>query len=154
MRPALFAVLLGAGCAATPPLPEHTLVTEPAHSAEASARGVLRHLAAGDIDAAAAVSNAPQRRREVLRDYLARVGDAEFRRVFAEYLAQPVIAEVAIGERRLLMRRIDGALVGQYFVRAAPGFVIDDVPGDERAKLQQVLRGYRSGRLRLSGGTD
>jgi len=134
-------------------MPEYALVTDPAQSAASAARRVLEHLAAGDIEAAAALSNAPQRRREVLREYRARVGEPEFRRVFAEYLAQPVLAEVALGERRLLMRRVDGELVGQYFVRAVPDFVVDDAPGEERARLQQVLRGYRSGRLRLSGGT-
>lgn len=135
-------------------MPQFTFVTDPRESAAAAGHRVLEHLVAGDIEAAAAASNAPERRREVMREYRARVGEAEFRRVFGEYLAQPVVAEIAIGERRLLLRRVDGELVGQFFVRAAPDFVIDDVPSEERTQLQRVLRAYRSGRLRLSAGTD
>jgi len=146
-------LLLLAGCAAQP-IPDYRAITDPAESAAGAARRVLEHLAAGDLEAAAALSNAPERRREVLRDYRARVGDAEFRRVFEEYLAQPAVAELARGERRLIMRRVNGEFVGQYFVRVGAGFLVDDVPNEERAGLQHVLRAYRSGRLRLSGGTD
>jgi len=153
LRAAAFLLLLAA-CATPQPVPDYTLVNDPSQSAAATARRVLEHLVAGELEAAAALSNAPPRRREVLQEYRARVGEVEFRRVFAEYLAQPVIAEVARGERRLLLRRVDGELAGQYFVRAGSGFVVDDVPGDERARLQQVLRAYSSGRLTLSGGTD
>jgi hypothetical protein len=153
LRAAAVLVLL-AGCATQQPLPEHTLVRDPAQSAASAARRYVVHLAAGEIDAAAAMSNAPEARRKVLNEYRARVGDAEFRRVFAEYLAQPVLTEVARGERRLVIRRVDGELAGQYFVRAGGDFAVDDELSEERAELQQVLRAYRSGRLRLSAGTD
>lgn len=147
------AVLLAA-CATPQPAPSYNVVSDPAQSADATARRVLAHLAAGEVDAAAGLSNAPGRRREVLRDYQSRVGENEFRRVFAEYLAQPVVAELAVGERRLLIRRVEGELAGQYFVRAGNGFLLDDVPNGERAQLQRLLHDYRSGRLRLSAGTD
>jgi hypothetical protein len=86
----------------------------------------------------------------VLRDYYAAVGEAEFRRIFAQYAAQRVIAEVAIGERRLIVRDLGDAehhLAGLYFVRVGSGFLVDDVPGEERSGLARVLAAYRAGRI-------
>jgi hypothetical protein len=92
----------------------------------------------------------------VLRDYLASVGAAEFRRVFSQYAAAAVSFELAVGERRLLIRDLPGAdrsAAGQYFVRRNGAFVLDDAPGKERAKLERLLRAYREGRFRPSAGT-
>ena len=124
-----------------------------ADSAAPTAARMLALLADGNIDAAAAMSNAPERRREVLGDYRKRVGDDEFKRIFAQYASPPnrLIAEVAIGERHLLIWDLAAAghaLAGQYFVRTGEGFALDDAPGDERSRLQKVLSAYRSGRLK------
>jgi hypothetical protein len=126
-------------------------VIEPgsAGSALATARTVLEHLAAGRIEEAAALSNAPQRRYEVLRDYRAAVGEEEFKRVFAQYLfpENRVIAEVALGPRRLLIWELGQAgkhLAGQYYVEVGDGvFLMDDQPSEERSRLQQALERYR-----------
>lgn len=118
-------------------------------SARRAAAQFLGLLAAGDIEAAARLSNAPERRRAVLREYYSAVGEAEFRRIFAEYAAQRVVAEVAIGDRRLLVRDLGDEqhhLAGLYFVQSAAGFLIDDVPGEERSQLARVLAAYRAGR--------
>jgi hypothetical protein len=133
--------------------PEHRLI-EPgaAGSALATARALLGHLAAGKIEQAAALSNAPQRRYEVLRDYRASVGQEEFKRVFAQYLRPEnrVIAEFALGPRRLLIWELGDArrhLAGQYYVEVNDGvFLMDDLPSDERSKLQRVLETYRKER--------
>ena len=122
-----------------------------AESAAETAKRMLELLAEGKLDEAAAMSNAPQRRREVLDDYLKRVGDAEFKRIFAQYGSPPnrLVAEVAIGDRRLLVWQLVGAgqvLAGQYFVRNGERFVLDDVPNTERAQLGRVLQAYRSGK--------
>ena len=120
-------------------------------SARGTSAQVLQLLAAGEIDAVARLSNAPERRGEVLRDYRASVGEAEFRRIFAEYAARPIIAEVAIGERRLVIRDLDATpqhFAGQYFVREGNAFVIDDVPTAERAELARVLADYRAARIK------
>jgi hypothetical protein len=114
---------------------------------------ILGHLAAGEIDEAARLSNEPGRRTEVLRDYLRAVGEAEFRRVFAEYLQPPnrVIAEVAIGPRRLLIWRLESAgdrLAGQYYIEADGRFLIDDRPSPERKVLEKVLAQQRKERRR------
>ena len=108
------------------------------------AQRILSHLAAGEIDEAARLSNEPGRRTEVLRDYLRAVGDAEFRRVYAQYLRPPnrLAAEVAIGPRRLLIWQLEAAgnrLAGQYYVETDGKFLMDDRPGPERSALQQVL---------------
>jgi hypothetical protein len=129
----------------------YRLVDEAGDSARPTAQQLLKLLAAGEIDAAAELSNAPPRRREVLRDYQATVGEAEFRRVFGEYAERRVVAEFAIGERRLIVWDLGDAshhLAGQYFVRAGERFVLDDVPGEERQRLQRLLAAYRAGRLR------
>jgi hypothetical protein len=135
----------------------YRLITDDADSARAASAHLLRLLAAGEIDAAAHLSNAPERRREVLRDYLKSVGEAEFRRVFGEYARRRVIAEVAIGERRLLVWDLGDRgqhLAGQYFIRSPGGFLLDDVPNEERLHLTRVLRAYRSGQIKRADGTD
>jgi hypothetical protein len=117
-------------------------------SAQPVATQLLTHLAAGQIDEAARLSNEPSRRTEVLRDYVAIVGEAEFRRVYAQYL-QPenrVIAEIAMGPRRLLIWDLQTAghrLAGQYYIEADGRFLMDDRPGPERLALQQVLAEHR-----------
>ena len=57
----------------------------------------------------------------MLRDYRESVGEAEFKRVFAQYLAPEnrLLAEIAIDNRRLLVWDLrEGAkhIAGQYFV--------------------------------------
>jgi len=137
---------LVAGCAAAPPreLPAYREVVDAADSARPVAQQILQHLAAGDVEAAAALSNAPEQRAEMLRAYRDRVGDAEFRRIFAEYASRPVMREIAIGDRHLLIRNLSKHLAGQYFVRAGGTFLMDDVPSNERSELRRVLSSYRN----------
>jgi hypothetical protein len=117
-------------------------------SAQGTAREMLRHLAAGELREAAALSNAPERRYEVLEDYRKAVGDEEFRRVYAQY-ADPrnrVVQEIALAERRLVIWQLGEAgnhLAGQFFVMQDGRFVTDDVPGEARSQLVQYLRAYR-----------
>ena len=135
----------------------YRLVGETDDSARGTSVRLLRLLAVGDIDAAAELSNAPARRREVLRDYLHSVGEAEFRRVFGEYAERRVVSEVAIGDRHLVVWDLGDAehhLAGQYFVRVPGAFLLDDVPSEERLRLARLLRAYRAGRIKPSGGTD
>ena len=120
-------------------------------SAAGAAQHMLALLAEGKIDDVAAMSNAPERRRQVLTEYRDRVGEMEFRRVFSQYAAPPnrFVAEAVIGERHLLVWDLAGAnhaLAGQYFLRAGERFVLDDVPNAERAQLGRVLQAYRSGK--------
>jgi hypothetical protein len=117
-------------------------------SAQPVALQILAHLAAGRIDEAAGLSNEPGRRTEVLRDYFARVGETEFRRVYAQYLQPPnrVIAEIAIGSHRLLiwdLQSLGHRLAGQYYLETGGRFLMDDRPGPERFALQQVLEQQR-----------
>ena len=155
VRDVIISALL-AGCVAVPPseLPAYREVVDAADSARPTAERLLQHLAAGDIDAAAALSNAPTERAELLRAYRDRVGESEFRRVFAEYAGKRVLREIAIGERRLLMWDLDGPLGAQYFVRAGNQFLLDDAPSAERTELRRVLAAYRAGRLKPSPGTE
>jgi len=124
-----------------------------AESAAPTAQRMLGLLAQGNIDAAAAMSNAPERRREVLGDYRKRVGDEQFKRIFGQYATPPnrLVAEVAIGGRHLLVWDLAEAghqLAGQYFVREGERFVLDDAPSDERSRLQRILSAYRSGKIK------
>jgi hypothetical protein len=117
-----------------------------APSALVAAREILRLLAEGEITQAASFSNAPERRQEVLQDYRASVGDAEFKRIFARYARSPVRAEVAIGSHRLIIRDLEdgqNSLAGQYFVEVGGRFVVDDVPNETRADLRRVLQTFR-----------
>ena len=120
----------------------------PPSSARAAALQLLQHLAEGNLEAAAAMSNAPQRRLEVLRAYRDKVGEEEFRRVYARYFAPEnrLIAELAIGPRRLLVWELGDAhndIAGQIYVESGGRFLLDDVPSRERAELRALLKKYR-----------
>ena len=114
---------------------------------------MLRHLADGEIEAAAALSNAPQRRLEVLRDYRDAIGEEAFKRVFGRYFVPEnrVVAEVAYGPRRLLVWDLGEAgnrLAGQFYIEVDGRFLMDDVPSEARSQLQRILQEYRSGVLK------
>ena len=109
---------------------------------------LLGLLAQGDITAAARLSNAPDRRYEVLRDYRKEVGEEEFKRVYGRYFdpVNSLVAEAALGKRRLLIWNLGEAgnhLAGQFFIKVDGAFVLDDVPSPERAQLQRLLADYR-----------
>jgi hypothetical protein len=131
---------------------------DPTPSALAAAAEVLRLLGQGEIAQAASLSNAPQRRLEVLQAYRASVGEEEFKRVFARYARSPVRAEIAIGAHRLIIRDIENAeypLAGQYYVEVEGRFVMDDVPNETRADLRRILLSYRrAAKPRPSGRKD
>jgi hypothetical protein len=123
-------------------------------SALDSAKLIYLHLSDGDIEQAALLSNSPRRRFEVLRDYRESVGEAEFKRVFAQYLAPEnrLLAEIAIDNRRLLvwdLRPSVKQIAGQYFVEVDGAYLIDDVPNEQRTRLRWVLEAYRTGKIPL-----
>jgi hypothetical protein len=136
-------------CAALPAFAQHRLIEPSApDSARATAMRIVRHLADGNLEEAAALSNAPQRRFEVLRDYRDAVGEEEFKRVFGRYFAAEnrLIAEVAHGRHRLLVWDLGEAgnrLAGQYYVEVEGRFLMDDVPSRERSELRGVLEEIR-----------
>ena len=143
-------LLVAALLAAAPALAQERLVDPSApDSARETALTVLKHLAAGELEQAAALSNAPKRRFEVLRDYRDAVGQDEFQRRFGRFLAPDnrLIAEVAIGPRRLLIWELGEAnaqLAGQFYIEVDGRFLMDDVPSRERTELRRVLRRYRA----------
>jgi hypothetical protein len=142
--------LAAALLAAAPALAQERLIEPSApDSARGTASTVLKHLAEGDLEQAAALSNAPKQRLELLRGYRDVVGENEFRRLFGRLLAPDhrLIAEVAIGPRRLLVWELADAsrqLAGQFYIEVDGKFLMDDVPSRERAELQGVLRRYRA----------
>jgi hypothetical protein len=125
-----------------------------------AARLLNLHLSTGDIEEAALLSNSPQRRFEVLRDYRRSVSDDEFKRVFTQYLAPEnrLVAEIAIGRHRLLIWELKQVaaptapeashLAGQYFVEVEGRYLVDDVPSETRTSLRRVLEAYRTGKIR------
>ena len=132
----------------------YRLVHDPRESAQPVAEQLLRHLAAGRIEDAALLSNAPKRRYETLRDYMARVGEDEFKRVYMQYFfpENRVVAEIAVGPRRLIIWDLGEAghqLAGQFYVDVDGKFLMDDVPSAERSQLRSILNAYRSGRAAL-----
>lgn len=109
---------------------------------------MLHHLSEGKLEAAAALSNAPRQRLELLRGYRDAIGEEEFKRVFGRYFApeNKLIAEVAIGPRRLLVWELGeagGQVAGQIYVETGGKFLMDDVPSRERTELRAVLEKYR-----------
>lgn len=126
----------------------YRLVQDQAESAQPTALRILRFLADGNIEGAALLSNAPKRRFEVLQDYLARVGEQEFKRVYGQYFfpENRVLAELAVGPRRLVIWDLGEAghqLAAQYFVEVNGKFLMDDVPSEERTQLRRLMDAYR-----------
>jgi hypothetical protein len=125
------------------------LASGSAGSALEAAKQLLRYLADGNIEEAARLSNAPQRRYELLRDYRAKVGEEEFKRVFGQYFhpENRPVAEYRLGSRRLLIWDLGEEahhLAGQYYVEIEEGkFLMDDAPSEERSRLRQALDSYR-----------
>jgi hypothetical protein len=127
-------------------------------SALGTAKLLNLHLSDGDLVEAALLSNSPRRRLEVLREYRDSVGEAEFKRVFAQYLLPEnrLLADVAIGEHSLLVWELKAAaqsgaessfIAGQYFAKIEGRYFIDDVPNAERTRLRSVLEAYRAGKI-------
>ena len=152
---ALIACVVLAACAHQGPreTSPYQLIENPAESAQPVALQILRYLAAGDIEQAARFSNAPERRAEVLREFRARVGEEEFKRVYREYLApgNRVTTEFGLGPRRLIVWKLGTAgdrVVGQYYLLVDSRFVMDDEPSAERAELARTLRAFRDKDLR------
>ena len=144
-------LLLLLACSAHAQEPGYRVITDSAESAKPVAMQILKHLAAGDLEGAAALSNAPHRRLEVLRNFQRAIGEEEFRRLFGRYFAPQnrVVLEAAIGTRRLLVWDLGEAgnqLTGQYFVEVDGSFRMDDVPHEERSRLQRVLEEQRKKR--------
>jgi len=132
----------------------HLQVTTPAPvSALHTAIALNRFLSAGNIEDAALLSNAPRRRFEVLSDYRRSVGEDGFKRVFAEYFnpENHPVAEIRMGTHSLLVwhLRDQNYYAGEYFVEIEGKVLMDDVPGETRARLRRVLDGIRAGSVRL-----
>jgi hypothetical protein len=128
--------------------PPYRLITDAAESARPAALQILKHLAAGELEAAAALSNAPGRRLEVLTQFRNDIGEEQFRKLFGRYFAPEnrIVMEAALGPRRLLVWELGEAnrqLAGLYFIERDGRFVMDDVPGPERTQLQRILESQR-----------
>jgi hypothetical protein len=126
----------------------YRVIIDASESAQPAAMQLLRHLAVGEIEAAAAMSNAPQQRLEVLQEFQRSVGEDQFKRLFGRYFAPDnrILMEAAIGKHRLVVWDLGEArhqLAGQYFVEVEGRFLMDDVPSAERSKLQRVLEAQR-----------
>jgi hypothetical protein len=157
VRLVAFLLACAFGIAHAQDLPKYSVI-EPgsAGSAFGTAKTILAHLSEGNIDAAAALSNAPERRSDVLRYYRETVGEEEFKRIFSRFLdpANSLLAEVAIGPRRLLLWKLGEAndhISGQFYLETEGRFLMDDVPSDERTELRRVLDAARAGKIRFSG---
>jgi hypothetical protein len=126
----------------------YRVIIDASESAQPAAMQLLRHLAVGEIGAAAAMSNAPQQRLEVLQEFQRSVGEDQFKRLFGRYFAPDnrILMEAAIGKHRLVVWDLGEArhqLAGQYFVEVEGRFLMDDVASAERSKLQRVLEAQR-----------
>lgn len=119
--------------------------------ARETAASLVALLSEGRIEEAAALSSHPQRRREVLEDYRARVGDEEFRRVYGRYRQGRIVDEIVEGKHRLVIWDL-GHIAGQYFVEVDGRYLLDDEPSEARSKLRRALADYR--KARASGRKD
>jgi hypothetical protein len=117
-----------------------------------TARKLVALLAEGKVEEAAALSNHPQRRREVLEAYRKQVGDEEFRRVYARYREGRIVEELADGRHRLVIWDLGGHHAGQFLVEVDGRFLLDDEPSNARDRLRRALADYRA--ARASGRKD
>ena len=124
-------------------------------SALDTAKLLNQYLAAGKLEEAALLSNAPKRRYEVFRDYRLDVGEEPFRQAFAQYFTKEnrLAAEIAIGTHTLLiwhLARTDH-YAGLFFMQIDGRMLIDDVPSEARSRLRRLLEAWRSGEIRPAG---
>jgi hypothetical protein len=139
LRLLVAALVAGANIAFAQPDPRQT------------ARQLVALLAEGKVEEAAALSNYPERRREVLEAYRKEVGDDAFRRLYARYREGRIVEEIAEGRHRLLIWDV-GHLAGQFFVEKDGRYLLDDEPSAARDKLRRALMDYRN--ARASGRKD
>lgn len=115
-----------------------------------TAKLVTQHLAAGRIEEASLLSNAPKARFEVLREGFAGWSADDFARAFGRYFApgNRIVGDAAIGNHRLLMWYLKDTdhLTGYFFVEVDGKLLLDDVPSATRANLRHVLEAHRAGR--------
>lgn len=116
-----------------------------------TARLLVALLAEGKVEEAAALSNHPERRREILEAYRKEVGEEEFRRIYARYREGRIVEELAEGRHRLLIWDL-GHVAGQFFVEKDGRYLLDDEPSAARDKLRRALADYRN--ARASGRKD
>ena len=115
-----------------------------------AAKLVTRHLAAGRLEEASLLSNAPKARFARLRESFTGWSEADFARAFGRYFApgNRIVGDAAIGNHRLLMWYLKDTdhVTGYFFVEVDGRLLIDDVPSEARANLRRVLDAHRSGR--------
>lgn len=120
-------------------------------SALDTAKLLNRYLAAGKIEDAALLSNAPKRRYEVLQDYRGEIGDEGFKRVFGAYFypENRLVAEISIGGHTLLIWHLTQTdrYAGLFFSDVEGRNLIDDVPSETRSQLRRLLEAWRSGQI-------
>ena len=119
--------------------------------AREAATKLVALLAEGKVEEAAALSNRPQRRREVLEAYRRQVGEEEFRRIYARYREGRIVEEIAEGPHRLVIWDL-GHVAGQFFVEKDGRYLLDDEPSEARDRLRRALADYR--KARASGRKD
>jgi hypothetical protein len=113
-----------------------------------TAKLVTRELAAGRLEAAALLSNAPKARYARLRESFGTWGKADFERVFGGYFAPQnrIVALAAIGRHCVLMWYLKDRdyLTAYFFVEVDGKVLLDDVPSETRTRLHRVLEAYRA----------
>jgi hypothetical protein len=111
---------------------------------------VTRHLAAGRIEEASLLSNAPKARYERLRESLAGWTEADFVRAYGRYFdpGSRILGKATIGKHHLLMWYLkdNDYLTGYFIVDVEGKFLLDDIPSEARSQLRQVLEAHRAGR--------
>lgn len=115
-----------------------------------AAKLVTQHLAAGRLEEASLLSNAPKARFERLRESFSGWSAEDFARAFGRYFAPEnrIVGDAAIGKHRLLMWYLKDTdyVTGYFFVEVDGKLLLDDVPSETRANLRRVLEAHRSGR--------
>jgi hypothetical protein len=118
-------------------------------SAINTAKLLHRHLAEGNLEEAALLSNAPKARFAILRESFEGWTPEDFRNAYDRYFQKQnrIIAEVVMGRHRLVMWQLDdvGYIAGYIFVDVEGKVLLDDVPGPERDRIRRVLQAFRAG---------
>ena len=118
-----------------------------------AAKLLIEHLARGQIEDAALLSNAPKQRYRLLREAYAGWKPEDFARTYGRYFLPQnrILAEVSIGAHHLVLWRLQDInyLAGYFFIDIDGKTYLDDWPSPVRAQLEQVLEAYRAGTLPL-----
>ncbi len=103
----------------------------------------------------AALSNAPEKLKELYGGFKEKMGEADFQKAFSGYFKgdNAYLGEVRIGKHVMLLLRVkelDNEAVAQFYVLQDGKYWVDDLDSKEKAQLGELFNAYKAKQLKLN----